>query len=180
MRIARAWSSPKTVCIEIRGVHARRRSNRADVRSKLTFRPLLQQFAHLLLGAPFDRPCAKGQADRHSICSVLGALRSSHHPTPWNMAPGATSQTLRPSFSHFLWIASFTSERVRPPVHRNGTATSTLNTIVQTQTPGPLRHRDRGSAAGSGLALLIGLPQLLPQDDRIITVGSAVERLDLA
>ena len=100
VRIARAWRHPKTVCIEIGGVHARRRSNRADVRSKLTFRPLLQQFSHLLLGALFDRPCAKGQADRHSICTVPGALRSSHHPTPWNMAPGATSQKLRPSFSH--------------------------------------------------------------------------------
>ena len=46
--------------------------------------------------------------------------------------------------------------------------------------PRPLRHWDRGSAADSGLALLIGLPQLFPQDDRIITVGSAIERFDLA
>ena len=46
--------------------------------------------------------------------------------------------------------------------------------------PRPLRHRDRGSAADSGLALLIGLPQLLTKDDRIITVGSAVKRFDLA
>ena len=33
----------KTVVIEIGGVHERRRSNRADPRSRLTFWPLLQQ-----------------------------------------------------------------------------------------------------------------------------------------
>ena len=33
----------KTECIEIGGVHERRRSNRADPRSRLTFWPLLQQ-----------------------------------------------------------------------------------------------------------------------------------------
>ena len=33
----------KTVVIEIGGVHERRRSNRADSRSRLTFWPLLQQ-----------------------------------------------------------------------------------------------------------------------------------------
>ena len=72
------------------------------------------------------------------------------------------------------------NERLRPPVHLNGSATSTLNNTVQVQTPGPFRHRDRGSASESGIALLIILPKLLPQDDRIITMGSAVKRFDLA
>ena len=36
-------SRHKTECIEIGGVHERRRSNRADPRSRLTFWPLLQQ-----------------------------------------------------------------------------------------------------------------------------------------
>ena len=36
-------SRHKTVVIEIGGVHERRRSNRADPRSRLTFWPLLQQ-----------------------------------------------------------------------------------------------------------------------------------------
>ena len=36
-------SRHKTVVIEIGGVHERRRSNRSDPRSRLTFWPLLQQ-----------------------------------------------------------------------------------------------------------------------------------------
>ena len=131
-----------------------------------------------------------GCALRQALCERPG--RSALHlhrarcpkelPSPDPLEHGPRRH--KPDASTFLQphlrIASCTNERVRPPVHRNGTATSTLNIIVQTQTPGPLPHRDRGSAAGSGLALLVGLPQLLAQDDRIITVGSAVKRFDLA
>ena len=109
----------KTKCIEIGGVHERRRSNRADPRSRLTFWPLLQQSQKypglvVWLGTHQIR-----HAIRRSTCTVSGAL-GENDPTPRANGPRAPLARSFDPLSSAVMGEPCINERARPSLHREG------------------------------------------------------------